>query len=161
MPRTNQELDELHERSGLNARFYKKESSKASIQSNLKSNSKKAKRRRYEADPETLSEQIARRAQTKQRADSDEDEDEEGSDEEQQDDDQEADQNKGGMDGLRQRLQARIDLLRKQRETDGKRGFKRNKAPPATSPSKACKRCSTDWVLSQPTKVWIHRTSRQ
>ena len=41
MPRTNQELDELHERSGLNARFYKKESSKASIQSNLKHGTEK------------------------------------------------------------------------------------------------------------------------
>ena len=31
------------------------------------------------------------------------------------------------MDGLRQRLQARIALLRKQRETDGKRGLKRGR----------------------------------
>jgi hypothetical protein len=144
IPRTDQELDELHERSGLNAKFWKKESSKASIQSSLKANSKKAKRRRYEAEPETLSQQIARRAQTNNASDNDKDDEEEEAGNNQSEDEDESSSSgsssSSSMDGLRQRLQARIDLLRKQRETDGKRGFKRNKPPADNLPTKREKR---------------------
>ena len=49
LPRTDAELDLLHEKSGLNARFWKKSSNEASLKLAMKEKSKKAKRRRYEA----------------------------------------------------------------------------------------------------------------
>ena len=49
LPRTDAELDVLHEQSGLNARFWKKSSSEANVKLDMKRRSKKAKRRRYEA----------------------------------------------------------------------------------------------------------------
>ena len=49
LPRTDAELDMLHEQSGLNARFWKRSSSDSDVKLAMKSQSKKAKRRRYEA----------------------------------------------------------------------------------------------------------------
>ena len=49
LPRTDAELDLLHERSGLNARFWKRSSTEANVKLAMKNKSKKAKRRRYEA----------------------------------------------------------------------------------------------------------------